>query len=212
MFEKLIGINRENKEHMKIVPKISENIKDNFEELVKLSKRKGSNFKIVGEYKNFIIKEYSKFIIEIISWATIITILSTKILQESTPIISTLIIAGIIILILLYYRFYPTTNNIEVDTYSKILSVKSNNYIARILKPSYQIDFKDIDEFSFKEIRRKTNSGSSGRYNLVYVHSNNKKIKLINLPCSSFAYVNPNIFIGNLSSIINKSKINSTRI
>lgn len=212
MFEKLIGINRENKEHMKIVPKISENIKDNFEELVNLSKRRGSNFKLAGEYKNFIIKEYSKFIIEIISWAVVITVLSTKILKGSTPIISTLIIAGIIILILLYYRFSPTTNNIEVDTYSKILSIKSNNYIARILKPSYQIDFKDIEEFSFKEIRRKTNSGSSGKYNLVYVHSNNKKIKLINLPCSDFAYVNPNIFIGNLSSIINKSKINNSRL
>ena len=107
---------------------------------------------------------------------------------------------------LLYYRFYPSTNNIEVDIYSKILSIKSNNYIARILKPSYQIDFKDIEGFTFKEIRRKTNSGKSSKYNLVYIHSNNKKIKLINLPCSNFAYVNPNIFIGNLSSIINKSK------
>ena len=206
MFEKLICINKENKEHMKIVPQISENIKDNFEELIKLSKRRGSSFKLSGEYKNFIIKEKSKFIIEIICWAIAIPIVLLKITQESTPIITTLIIAGIIILILLYYRFYPTTNNIEVDIYSKILSIKSNNYIARILKPSYQIDFKDIEGFTFKEIRRKTNSGTSSKYNLVYIHSNNKKIKLINLPCSNFAYVNPNIFIGNLSSIINKSK------
>lgn len=206
MFEKLICINKENKEHMKIVPQISENIKDNFEELIKLSKRRGSSFKLSGEYKNFIIKEKSKFIIEIICWAIAIPIVLLKISQESTPIITTLIIAGIIILILLYYRFYPTTNNIEVDIYSKILSIKSNNYIARILKPSYQIDFKDIEGFTFKEIRRKTNSGKSSKYNLVYIHSNNKKIKLINLPCSNFAYVNPNIFIGNLSSIINKSK------
>lgn len=191
---------------MKIVPQISENIKDNFEELIKLSKRRGSSFKLSGEYKNFIIKEKSKFIIEIICWAIAIPIVLLKISQESTPIITTLIIAGIIILILLYYRFYPTTNNIEVDIYSKILSIKSNNYIARILKPSYQIDFKDIEGFTFKEIRRKTNSGKSSKYNLVYIHSNNKKIKLINLPCSNFAYVNPNIFIGNLSSIINKSK------
>lgn len=208
MFDKLICINKENKEHMKIVPQISENVKENFEELVKLSKRRNSKFKVIGEYKNFIIKKDSRFIIEIICWAIAITLISIKISQEISPLIATLIIAGIIILILLYYRFSPSTNNIEVDIYSKTLSVKSNNYIAKILRPSYQIEFKDIEEFTFKEKRRKTNSGESNKYNLVYLKSNNKKIDLIDLPCSNFAYVNPSIFIGNLSSIINKAKNN----
>lgn len=182
-------------------PIVSNDPKINFEELVKLSEIKNSRFKIAGDAQQFeIICKPDYFIV--LLWAVFIFYVPVRSIIEqsfdSTNLIVMFVLLGVM---LFYYKYANTTYIIIVDSHQKLMLLKSNDPVGRILRPEIVIEFRDFTDFSVKRIFTKM-KGTTRQYCKVYIHSKNDKLALIYLPDEQLNVVDHKLFIANLKSIL----------
>ena len=192
---------KDNDRHQADVSEISNDPSENFNELVKLGERVNPRFKLSGNYQLFMIKGKSDNIMLIICVAIIIFFPSFLLFQNMDNLICWIIELIVIGTILLFFRYYPSSNDIIIDTWNKQIEIKSNNFIGRFIIPELIIKFDVFDGFTSK-----MKSIESSSVNRVYIHFKSQKKAMIDLPNGPFYVVNPRIFTENLYSLIKNSK------
>jgi len=188
-------------EHMDFVPKDSLNLKDNFNELVKLTTRTNARFKVNGDYRSFVIQSKSDNIIIGISLIVILFFPTVLLYQNFNAPIYWFVEFALLTVIFLFLRYYPSTNNIEVNSYEKTIKINSNNLIGKYIIPTIDISFNSFTEFTFKakSIKEK---GMTNHFNRIYISYDDQTRPLIDLPNGPFYYVNHRTFIDCLTKII----------
>lgn len=192
---------KDNDRHHSDVSEISKDPSENFNELVKLGERVNPRFKLSGNHQLFIIKGKSDNIMLIICVAIILFFPSFLLFQNMDNLICWIIELIVIGTILLFFRYYPSSNDIIIDTWNKQIEIKSNNFIGRFIIPELIIKFDVFDGFT-----NTIKSIESSSVNRVYIHFKSQKKAMIDLPNGPFYVVNPRIFTENLYSLIKNSK------
>lgn len=188
-------------EHMDFVPKDSLNLKDNFNELVKLTTRTNARFKVNGDYRSFVIQSKSDNIIIGISLIVILFFPTVLLYQNFNAPIYWFVEFALLTVIFLFLRYYPSTNNIEVNSYEKTIKINSNNLIGKYIIPTIDISFNSFTEFTFKAKSIK-GKGMTNHFNRIYISYDDQTRPLIDLPNGPFYYVNHRTFIDCLTKII----------
>lgn len=192
---------KNHQEHMDFVPKYSLNHKDNFDELVKLATRNNARFKVNGDCKNFVIQSKSDNIIIFISIVVILFFPTVLLYQNFNDPIYWFVELSLLTVIFLFFRYYPSTNNIEVNSYEKNIKINSNNLFGKYIIPTIEISFKHFKEFTFKAKSIKGN-GMTNHFNRIFILYNDQTKQLIDLPNGPFYYVNHRTFMDCLTKII----------
>jgi hypothetical protein len=177
------------------------NISEHFDNLIELSKQNNSRFKIIGTESNFVIKAKSDNILIGICSIIILGIPSVLIIKNPYDIFIWLFVILEIVLIISYFKFYPTTNNIEIDIKKRKIHVKSNNLIGRFLIPKIEIDFSKFNKLTSEKIISK-NTGMKNFYNRIYIKYDNKTQHLIDFLDGPFYYFNHKEFMNHFAQII----------
>src|SRR5690625_2968501 len=188
-------------EHMDFVPKDSLNLKDNFNELVKLTTRTNARFKVNGDYRSFVIQSKSDNIIIGISLIVILFFPTVLLYHNFNAPIYWFVEFALLTVIFLFLRYYPSTNNIEVNSYEKTIKINSNNLIGKYIIPTIDISFNSFTEFTFKAKSIK-GKGMTNHFNRIYISYDDQTRPLIDLPNGPFYYVNHRTFIDCLTKII----------
>ena len=186
---------------MDFVPKDSLNLKDNFNELVKLTTRTNARFKVNGDYRSFVIQSKSDNIIIGISLIVILFFPTVLLYQNFNAPIYWFVEFALLTVIFLFLRYYPSTNNIEVNSYEKTIKINSNNLIGKYIIPTIDISFNSFTEFTFKAKSIK-GKGMTNHFNRIYISYDDQTRPLIDLPNGPFYYVNHRTFIDCLTKII----------
>lgn len=192
---------KDNDRHQAEVSQISNVPSENFNELTKLGDRTNPRFKLSGNHQLFMIKGQSDNIMLIICVAIILIFPSTLLYHNIDNLTCWIIELVVIGTILLFFRYYPSSNDIIIDTWNKQIEIKSNNFIGRFIIPELKIKFDFIDGFTSTI---KTIESSS--VNRVYIHFKSQKKAIIDLPNGPFYIVNPRIFTENLYALIKNSQ------
>jgi hypothetical protein len=188
------------KEHMDFVPQYSLNPKDNFDEIVKLTTRTNVRFKVNGNYRSFIIQAQSDNISLSILICIILGLSTVLLYQNLTDPFYWVVELGILTGLFLLSRYYPSSNNIEINTYDKTIKINSNNLIGKYIIPGIVISFNDFKRVTFKE--KSSGEGGAMRFNRIYICYSDQTRSLIDLPNGPFYYVNHKIFMECLTRII----------
>lgn len=184
-------------EHMALEPKVFDNPKEYFDELIKLSMRVGSQFKVDGDYRCFVVSRNPNNILLGILVALILTIPTGLLFQNISNIIYWLVEFITFGLIYVFFRYIPSSNDFEIDTYQKRMIIKSNNFIGKYIIPIIEIEFRDFKEFTSKEKRY----DNYNIINRVYICFNDQQKRVIDLP-NSLQCVNHKIFMDCLTTLI----------
>lgn len=193
---------REEQEKMeRNMAKISPNLKDNFNELVKLSELKHSRFRIQGEVKQFVISCKPDYLPIFLWFAFIIAGLAGNIaeMDKSLMLVLTLIYFAFM---LLYFKLAPTTWDITVNNYQKQITLKCNNPIGRFLHREVVIDFRDVKKLTGKSVSSKMKDGLNRWFIKVMLHYNDKKTGIIYLANGPLTTIDHEAFINNFINII----------
>jgi hypothetical protein len=195
------------REHTNYVPENSINPAYNFDEIVKLSNRTNSRFTVEGDYMNFIIRAKSNNILLGIITCFYFLIPVAFVLEQPTNPASWLVVLGVLAAIILYFRYYPSTNNIEINSYNKTIKIKSNNLIGKYIIPPVELSFRDFTYFSFKakSIRGK---GMRTYFNRIYINYGDQKCSFIDLPNGPIYFVNHKAFMNCLTRTIKNDEQN----
>ncbi len=196
---------RNQKEHMEYVPQHPLTSANCFDELIKLTSRTNARFKVEGDYKCFVIRAKADNIVIAFSLILLLFFPTVLLYQNYKDPVYWFAELGIIALILIYIRYSPTTNNIEVNTYDKTIKIQSNNLIGKHIIPSVSILFDDFTNFTFKAKSTK-GKGLTNHFNRVYINHNNLTRPLIDLPNGPFYFVNHTVFMYSLTQIIKNGK------
>lgn len=195
---------KNHQEHMDFCPRNLSNHKDCFDEIVKLTTRTNARFKVNGDYRNFVIQSKSDNILIGISIIIILFFPTVLFHQNFTDPIFWLVEFAIIGVGFLIFRYYPSTNNIEINSYEKLIKINSNNLVGKYIIPEIDIPFNDFTGFSFKE-KSVNGSGMTIHYNRIYICHSGQTRLFIDLPNGPFYYVNHRVFMDCLTRIIKKS-------
>jgi hypothetical protein len=179
-----------------------------FQILSELSVRKNSRFKILGNSEDFIIKAKSDNIIIGCGLLIIVTMPTLFLIENPLDVLRWTILSTVIIGILTFFRLYPSTNNIRIDSRKKIISIKSNNLIGQLIIPNKKIDFRDITKFFVKARSIRTN-GKLTKFNRIYISHKATNTTLIDLHNGPTYFVNHNLFINSVENIIKKTTHNT---
>jgi hypothetical protein len=189
------------KEHINSVPHDSLNPQDNFDELVKLTTRTNARFKVNGDSKKFVIQAQSDNIVIGICLITILFFPTLGLYKNLTNPIYWLVEFGILVVFFLFFRYYPSTNNIEVNSYEKTIIISSNNLIGKFIIPTIDISFKDFTKFTFKETSI-SGKGMTSNFNRIYICYNGQTRPIIDLSNGPLYFINHRIFMICLTRII----------
>ena len=192
---------KNHQEHMDFVPKDSLNPKDDFDELVKLTTRTNSRFKVNGDYRSFVIQSKSDNILIGVLLIIFLFFPTVLLFQNLTDPIYWLVEFALLAIIFLFLRYYPSTNNIEINTYDKSIKIKSNNLIGKYVIPTTNISFKAFEEFKFKA-KSSNGKGLATHFNRIYICYRNQTRPFIDLLNGPFYNINHRIFINCLTRII----------
>jgi hypothetical protein len=108
---------------------------------------------------------------------------------------------ALLTLIFLFLRYYPSTNNTEVNSNEKTIKINSNNLIGKSIIPTLDISFNNFKEFTFKAKSIK-GKGMTNHFNRIYISYDDQTRPLIDLPNGPFYYVNHRTFMNCLTKII----------
>ncbi len=181
--------------------RISPNPKDNFDALVLLSEEKQSRFRITGDIHRFVISCKPDYL-PILLWLVFITAMLVSSRNDLSLSIMLLLTFFLLILMMFTYKFGKTTYDITVDNFQKQISMKSNNPIARFLRPEILIDFKDFKGLSSRRVATKLKDGSGTYYQKISIHYGENMTGMIYLVNGPFYYVNHETFIDNFTALI----------
>jgi hypothetical protein len=167
-----------------------ENLNDpkyNFDELVKLaSKHPYATFAVTGDYTHIVVREKAHNFLYVLSFCIILGISIACAATQSSTFMACLVLFGLLTALVLYIRYSPTTNTIEINSYSKTIKIISNNFFGKHIIPQVEISFREFSGFSYKEIvlrkGKYNNLGTADRYNRIYIHYNDRKHFFIELP------------------------------
>lgn len=186
---------------MNYVPESLSTPEEAFHELVKLSERNNSRFKIVGDKDRFVIKAKSDNVLIASMLVIILTFPIAFLLQEFHDPIRWAILLGTLVLIMLFLRYYPSSNDIEIDGIKHSIYIRSNNFIGEYIVPSVLLPFGDFEQLSFKE-RGLQSEGTSQKWNRISIEFKNEKKHLIDLPNGPYYYVNHHVFMKALDLLL----------
>jgi hypothetical protein len=192
---------KNHQEHMDFVPENLSNPKENFDEIVKLTTRTNSRFKVNGDYKKFVIQSKSDNIMFGVLIIVFLFFPTVLLYQNFTDPIYWLVEFAVVGVILLFLRYYPSTNNIEINSNDKTIKINSNNLIGKYIIPKIDIPFNDFTEFSFKAKSIK-GGGMTNHFNRIYICYSGHTRSLIDLPDGPFYNVNHRVFMDCLTRII----------
>ncbi len=169
--------------------------------LNKLSNQTNSRFKIIENQNGFTIKAKSDNILFAITNIFILAFPTIFIIQNISSFNAWLSLTVLIITILLFSRFYITTNDIQIDLVNKKIQIKSNNLIGRYLIPKTEIKFSQFVKLTSKE-KASQNTNIKNYYNRIYIIHENKTTHLIDLLNGPFYFINHTEFMIPFTSII----------
>ncbi|MEZ4805302.1 MAG: hypothetical protein R2852_07425 [Bacteroidia bacterium] len=192
---------KNNQSHLEYVPENSFDPEYNFKELLKLSQRTSSRFKLSGNHNKFKIQTDSNNIFLGISICIILVFPSLLLLQNLDNIICWIIEFVTLLSIFFFFKFYATTNDIEIDSTKKNITIKSNNLIGKFIIPPVTIPFNDFIELTNKP-KSISGLGLPSHHFNIFISYNDKTIPLIELPNGPFYIVNPNVFMICLTRLI----------
>lgn len=127
--------------HLSYIPKNSEDPVYNMAELIELSKRYGAGFKIIGDHTNFTIISKSLVLKGLTAMVLLFLAFTLWIAIGLKEPIAWIIIAVALLFFILALKFGPLLfYNITIDTYSRKITVKSNNtlgFIGKWIRPGF---------------------------------------------------------------------------
>jgi hypothetical protein len=194
--------------HLCYVPKNSEDPVYNMSELIELSKRYGAGFKIIGDHKKFtiisrslVLKGLTVMILLFLAFVIWIAIG----LKEP---IAWIIIAVALPVFILALKFGPLLfYNITVDTYSRKITVKSNNtlgFIGKWIRPGFEVELSRLEKIS-SEVKKRRSSTGTGVLTVHYVNRIYLEYDQQKRPVIDFSNeINHTIFIVCLTRLIKK--------
>jgi hypothetical protein len=207
MFKKRMQALMDLPRHKSYVPKEIDDPVYNMMELVELSKRYGAGFRIRGDHKKFTIVSKSlvlKGLVVMILCYLAFTITLAVLLAE--PILWIITAVGVVIFALAL-KFGPLLfYNITVDTYTKKITVKSNNtlwVIGKWIRPGFEIDLSQFIKLSSEKKKRKSYAGEAYTIhyvNRVYIEYGQQKGAIIDFS----EEINHHIFMICLTKLITK--------
>ncbi|MCG2612588.1 hypothetical protein LZZ90_13820 [Flavobacterium sp. SM15] len=169
--------------------------------LSKLSNQTNSRFEIIENKNSFTIKAKSNNTLFAIIYIFLLAFPTTFIIQNVNNFNAWLSLGILIITILLFSRFYITTNDIQIDLVNKKIQIKSNNLIGKYLIPKTEIKFSKFVKLTSK-VKTSQNTNIKNYYNRIYIVHENKTTHLIDLLNGPFYFINHTEFMILFTSII----------
>ncbi len=194
MFGKWRERREESKAHMAEKPLVTSDPKVNFEMLQALSRRKSAGFKVLGDHKMFEIQQRSDNVLLMILIVIVLLIPVTLLVSDPQNIWIWGVNIGLIGLILAFFRYYPTSNNIRCNCYRKSLIIESNNFLSKYLKPRIEVDFADILRLEIEPVEINSQYTTSKFSRISLIHKGGS-VHLIDLHAGPLHFVNPDIFV-----------------
>lgn len=182
-------------------PVVSDNPKINFFELARLAEENKFGIKIEGNAGLFTIMTKPDYL-WLLFWAVLIFYIpASSLFTQSFDSILLITMFVMMAIMFFFYRFGPTTYNITFDSYQKLIILKSNNLIGRIVKPEINVDFREFTDFTGKNIYT-DKKGLAFEYYKVIMHFSGQKKTLFYLPEGKDGNANQKLFVSNLMSMI----------
>jgi hypothetical protein len=160
-----------------------------------LSEKKGSRFKLTGDIREFTITTRPD-IMPFFFWAALVFYVPvSSLISGYIEPLEILTMTLLFIVLVVWYKYSPTTWDITVDTYNKQMVLVCNNPVAGFLKSDIIIPFNEFGQFSAKNIYSQF-KGTNNLYTKVFIHHNGLKTPLIYL--NREEEDNYKVFISNL--------------
>ena len=195
---------KDHEKHMAQIPNVSVKIEENIEELVKISQRANATFKVKYDQKNLLIESKPYHFLIAFFIISLLFFPSLLLFQNIHSFIYWIVEIFIIISILLFFKFYPSTKIIYIDIEKQEIRILSNNLIAQYLVKPIHIPIKEFEGLIIKETSE-SGGGMTKYINTIYLKTVNKNYNIIDLPNGPIYFLNPHIFTENLKHIILKS-------
>lgn len=195
---------RDHEKHMAQIPNVSNKIEDNIEELVKISRRANASFKVNHDHKHISIESKPYHFLMVFFILAILFFPSLLLFQNLYSLIYWVVEILLIVIILLFFKFYPSTKIIYIDIEKQEIRIVNNNIIGQFLVMPIFIPFKEFEGLIIKETSE-SGGGITKYINTIYLKTANKNYNIIDLPNGPIYFLNPHIFTENLKHIILKS-------
>ncbi len=192
---------KEDKEHLThVVPKTND-VTINLNELRKLSKREFVGFKVIGDEKEFTIRENSYnillFLILLIFLFAFVMLSFMYWFNEYILIFSIIAFCYI-----LYFSAKKLPEkDITVNTIEKTIVIRHNNFISKHFNPIIKIPVNH-----FVKITSETARHNSQQFDDIYLHYDNKKVRIGSFISKPEKFINYQIYIDSITQIINGLK------
>ncbi len=175
---------------------------DHFDLLVAKSKQAPLNVIIEGTPQCFTIKAKPLNLVFLFSFllymATPILLLNRDITNYIFWIIFIIMLASVLILV-----WFFTPYDVTIDSLNQKITIKSTNLLGQYFIPLRTIHFKDFKAFSYETVNVSA-KGFAGYKNKIYIHANNSKHMILELPYNSNMSIEPKDFIDNLTHLISQ--------
>jgi len=163
LFKKRMQDILDNPKHKSYVPKDAGDPVYNLSELVALSQRYGSGFKVIGDHQKFTIVSKNFVLIGIVVMI-LVYLAFTSILAITTkePILWFITVGKAILFVLALKAGPLLFYNITVDSHKQKITVKSNNtlgFIGKWIRPGFEINFNRFEKLSGEGKVRKSWGG-----------------------------------------------------
>jgi hypothetical protein len=183
------------------LPVVSNNPQINFDELVGLEREHRFGIIIKGEAGLFTIITRPHNIM-LIFWAVFVFYVPvSSLFAQSLDKLELITMFVMIAVMFFFYRFGSTTYNITIDSYQKLIILKSNNLIGRFIKPDVNVDFRELTDITGQSIYQDDRPNINKYYKLT-MHFSGQKKTLMYLAERNNGNANQKLFVSHLKSMI----------
>ncbi len=113
-------------------------------------------------------------------------------------------------IILLFFRYYPSSNDILINVETQNISIINSNIIGKYLVPKVEINFNDVTKITNEKVSVR-GQGVNSYYSRIYIHSFDKKIAIIDLLNGPFYFIDYKAFMYCFAGILGKKSLTSIK-
>ena len=172
-----------------------------FEGLKELSQTMKSRFSIQGSKDYFTIRIDPNNTFWNFTLVVVFVLLTFLMTNYSTNPFYWFFLIITLIIIILFFKFGPTTYDIHINNLEKILVLNSNLLIAKKIRRPIEIPFHAISDITYKE-KTQYSAGMTIKYNIIYLHYNNKSIPIADLHNGPWYFQDEKLFVRFLRRLI----------